>query len=446
MGRLTGARRTKLPLVLWIGSAIFIVYGTTIPFNFVSSRGEALAHWSRVVLNPLISPDTQHRVSIPDFVGNVLLFTPFGCFGVWALRRLRSRVAKIALLVVLSALLSASVEVAQLFTVDRISSMADVFANTIGGAAGAIAGLALGASAAALIENAAAAGFTDASAFFPFVVAAVVLCAGAWEPFDVTLDVGSIVPKVRLFLQDPVQFGMFNDEGIALLQHLLFAAALVVWLKQVRIRSSLRVAALVGVVAAIGCEAGQLFIAARMPGAWDAAVGVAGILAGLAAGVDFWRWRRSPNPFRWCAGVFALTAIGVAMQQLSPFDVLRGSVRPFQWMPFLNYYTLTTGQTVSHSAELLLSYLPLGFVLGVAMRKPWAGVFIVTALALTIAVPVEYLQRFIGGRYPDVTDIGLSVAGAWLGRWIAIGGWALFDEQLALLDRRPALPGVPSSR
>ena len=446
MGRLSGGGRTKLPLVLWIASAIFIVYGTTIPFNFVSSKADAAANWTRVVWNPLISPDTQHRVSIPDFVGNVLLFTPFGCFGVWALRRLRSSVAKIALLAALSALLSASVEVAQLFTIDRVSSMADVFANALGGTAGAVTGLALGASAGALIANAAAAGLTEAPAFFPFVIAALLLCAGAWEPFDVTLDIGSIVPKLRLFLNDPVQFGMFNDEGIALLQHLLFASALVVWLKQVRVRSPLRVAAAIGVVVAVGCEAGQLFIAARMPGVWDAAVGVVGVLAGLGAGVDFWRSRRSPSPFRWCAGVFALTAMGVAMQQLSPFDILRDSVRPFQWMPFLNYYTLTTGQTVSHSAELLLSYLPLGFTVAVAVRKPWARFATVTALALTIAVPVEYLQRFIGGRFPDVTDIGLSVAGAWLGQWIATKGWTLFDEQLALFEHPLVTPGLPSAR
>src|SRR5215831_17357408 len=196
MDRLSDARRTKLPLVLWIGTAIFIVYGTTIPFNFVASRADAAANWARVVWNPLISPDTGHRVSIPDFVSNILLFTPFGCFGMWALRRHRSAIGKIALLAALSAILSAAVEVAQLFTIDRVSSMADVLANTLGGAAGAIGGLIVGASAAATIANAAAAGLTDATAFFPFVVATLVLCAGAWEPFDVTLDVGSVVPKL----------------------------------------------------------------------------------------------------------------------------------------------------------------------------------------------------------------------------------------------------------
>jgi VanZ family protein len=124
------------------------------------------------------------------------------------------------------------------------------------------------------------------------------------------------------------------------------------------------------------------------------------------------------------------------MQQLSPFDIVSSGFRPFQWMPFRNYYDFTTGQTVSHSAELLLSYLPLGFGLALAVQKPAARFGLVTALALTIAVPVEFLQRFIGGRFPDVTDIGLSVAGAWLGMWIATHGWALFNAQVAILNRR----------
>jgi VanZ family protein len=446
MGRVSGAARTKLPLILWIGTALFIVYGTTIPFNFIPRRELALEHWTRILWNPLLSPDTGHRVSIPDFVSNILLFTPFGCFGMWAIGRPRSLAARAALLVVLSAVLSTGVEIAQLYTVDRISSLADVFANTLGGLAGAVAGIVLGASTRAIVGNAAEAGFTDAAAFYPFLIAALVLCAGAWEPFDVTLDVGSILPKLRQFLHDPVQFGTLSDEGLALLQHLLFASVLVVWLKQSRVHSAVKIALTIGVLTAVGCEGGQLFIAARMPGLWDAAVGVAGVLVGVAAGVDFWKSRRSPTPGRWCVGLFGLTAIGVAMQQLSPFHIVRDGLRPFQWMPFLNYYAFTTGQTVSHSAELLLSYIPLGFGLAVAIRSSIARFSTVTALALVIAVPVEYLQQFVGGRYPDITDIGLSVAGAWLGMWLATSGWALFNAEVARLPRRRTLVEAPSVR
>ena len=414
-------------MVLWLASAVFIVYGTTIPFNFSPDRRVALEHLARVTWHPLISPDTGHRVSIPDFVGNVLLFTPFGCFGVWALRRPRSAIAKIILLVLLSAVLSAAVETMQLFTFDRTSSVADVFANTLGGFAGAVAGVVVGTTADAFIARAAAAGLTDSATFYPLLIATIVVVAGAWEPFDVTLDVGSVVPKLRLFLQDPLQLGALTDEGLSFLQHLLFTSALVMWLKEAHIRSAMTRAAFAGVLVAVGCEGAQLFISARMPGLEDAGVAAAGALVGVAAGLEF---RRSTTYAPWCAGLFGLTAIGVVMQQLSPFQISE-AVRPFQWMPFLNYYAFTTSETVSHSAELLLGYFPLGFGFALAVQKPAIRLAVVLGVALAIAVPVEYLQRFIGGRYPDITDIGLSVAGAWLGAWTATQGWRLFDEQMA---------------
>ena len=175
MDRVSPFARTKLPLVLWIGAALFIVYGTTIPFNFISDRAAVFQHVARVVWNPLISPDTRHRVSIPDFVSNLLLFAPFGCFGMWALTRPRSAVARITLLVVLSAILSTSVEIVQLFTVDRISSFADVFANTLGGLAGALVGFVLRASAGAFVASAVDAGLTDATAFYPLLLAGLLL-------------------------------------------------------------------------------------------------------------------------------------------------------------------------------------------------------------------------------------------------------------------------------
>jgi VanZ family protein len=272
------------------------------------------------------------------------------------------------------------------------------------------------------------------------------LCAGAWEPFDITLDVGSVLPKLRAFVHDPVQFTTFTDEGLSLLQHLLFTSTLVMWLKQTRIRSAMKIAAVTGIAVTMGCESVQLFISGRMPGLWDAGVGVAGALLGVAAGLDFWRSRRSPSTGRWCAGLIGLTAIGVGMQQLSPFQITHGVLRSFQWMPFLNYYAFTTSETVSHSAELLLSYIPLGFGLAVVTPKPMTRFAMVTGVALAIAVPVEYLQRFIGGRFPDVTDIALSVAGGWLGMWVATRGWTLFNEQIALLSRRRSPAVAPSLR
>ena len=423
--------RSRLPAILWALSAVFIVYGTTIPFNFVSSRQVALAHLSRVTPNPFISPETGSRPSIPDFVSNVLLFVPFGCFGIWARPRARSVVARIAFLTMLGAALSAGVETLQLFTVDRTSSVGDVLANTVGTLAGAVTATLLRTSAGTFLAAASASGMASLAAFYPLLISMFVVCAGAWEPFDVTLDVGSVVPKIRALLRDPWQAGPPTDEVLSFLQHLLFASALVVWLREAGVRRAASMAALVGGVASVTLEAGQLFIAARMPGLWDACVGVAGALSGVAVGYAVPRVRR---PAVWCAGLFILTALGAAMQQLSPFTIA-ADLRPFQWIPFFHYDVFTTSETLSHSAELLLAYFPLGFGVAMTTERRAARLAMVVLAALLIAVPVEYLQRFIVGRYPNITDIALSVVGAWLGSWTATEGWRRFDAQLARISR-----------
>ena len=391
-----------------------------------------LAHIARVTPNPFISPDTGGRLSIPDVVGNVLLFVPFGCFGVWARPRGRSVVRRILFLTALGAVLSASVETAQLFTLDRTSSVADVFANTAGAFAGAVFGTLLRTSAWTALAAVNASGLARAAAFYPLVIATLLLCAGALEPFDVTLDVGSVLPKLRALLRDPWQGGPFTDEGLSILQHLLFTSTLIVWLREVRFDGAVLTGAVVGVAAAFGLESSQLFIGARTPGLRDALVGAMGSLAGVAVSFAV---RAVDRRVLWCGGVFVLTAIGVAMQQLSPFTS-GGAAHAFQWVPFLNYYDFTTSETVSHSAELLLSYFPLGFALAMAIKQPALRLGTVLIVALLIAAPVEYLQLFIGSRYPDVTDIALSVAGAWLGLWAATEGWRQFDAELALISRR----------
>jgi VanZ family protein len=423
--------RSRLPFSLWLLSAAFIVYGTMIPFRFVTDRDIVLAHLARVTLNPLISPDTGGRLSTPDVVSNVVLFVPFGCFGVWAWPRARSVLARVIVLTVLAALLSVTVETMQLFTLDRTSSIADVVANTAGAFGGAVLGTLLRTSVETSLAAMNANGLATAPTLYPLLIATLLLCAAVLEPFDVTLDVGSVVAKAKTLLHDPWQGGPLTDEGLSILQHGLFACTLVVWFEEVRFETPVVLAALVATVASIGLELSQLFIGARMPGGRDAIVGVIGSLCGIAVSFALPAVNRR---WLWCAGVFLLTTIGVALQQLSPFSFGAQS-HPFQWVPFLNYYDFTTSETVSHSAELLMSYFPLGFAIALTIRRRQFRLPAVILAGLLIAAPIEYLQGFIGSRYPDVTDIGLSVVGAWLGSWAATEGWRLFDAELALTSQ-----------
>lgn len=428
-------QRSRLPLVLWLGTAIFIVYGTTIPFRFVSDPQSFAQHVAYLRNSFWATFAPGHHVSGPDFVSNVWLFTPFGCFGMWALRRPRSRIVRALLLTVLSCALSASVEALQLFTLDRVSTASDILGNTAGGAIGAVAGIMLRTTASGLLNAGTARGIIQNAAFYPFLAALILVCAGAWEPFDVTIDVGSVVPKVRSFLHDPIQHSAISDEGVSFTQHLLFTAALYVWLMALKDRDAARRAAIVGVAAAFALEGSQIIIGSRMPGLWDAGVAAAGALAGIPIGVIYLRRRFSPI---WPLVLIGATLAAAAIQQLSPFVPVAGDPRRFEWMPFLNYYQFTTSQTVSHCAELLLTYMPLGFGLALAAWAPRARWLFPLCAALAIAAPLEYLQRFVGGRYPDVTDIAMSLAGAWIGAWTATRGWQLFAADMKVISSHPA--------
>ena len=107
------------------------------------------------------------------------------------------------------------------------------------------------------------------------------------------------------------------------------------------------------------------------------------------------------------------TAVASALMMWSPFE-LSDHYRGFGWFPFLGYYTRTTFETLSHVIELALLYFPLGFCVAF-----WPGSRRVVATAavatLLIAVPVEYGQGWFIGRYPDISDVGVSLAGAWIG-------------------------------
>jgi VanZ family protein len=91
-------------------------------------------------------------VSIPDVAQNVLVYLPFGVFGVLSLRdryapaHRSSTGAKagpwlrlVLRITALAVLFSASVEALQLYTIDRIASLTDVVSAAVGAMAGGLA-------------------------------------------------------------------------------------------------------------------------------------------------------------------------------------------------------------------------------------------------------------------------------------------------------------------
>lgn len=422
---------------LWLLSAIFIIYGTSIPFHFVWDMDAAAAKLPRIGLSLFVSPETGRRVSIPDVVQNVLLFIPFGAFGVLAAGAARLSVVRVLLVTISGALLSASVESVQLFTSDRTSSLNDVFTNTTGTLIGAVVAVALARGASGALARMKAAGLTDAPALYPFLVALAVVVMGAWQPFDPSLDVGTTVSKLRAVAADPWQASALSDEVLEFVRYVLAAALGGIWLRQIGVRQAGVVAAVLGVAAAFALESVQIIIDSRMPGLKDALVHASGALVGAAlSGIAF----RTAWP--WVTAIGVATAVGVAVQMLNPF-IIAAEYRPVVWAPFLAYYEFTSSQTVSHVADLVLAYLPLGFALSFLARRESRLWLAAIGASLLIAAPLEYMQGWIAGRYPDVTDLGVAVLGCVIGAWAGGPGWRAFQEQLSAGPRSSTPEDAP---
>ena len=418
---------------LWLLSALFIVYGTTLPFAF-DPEGHAAARLAHVGQTTPWALHAVDRLSVPDVVQNILLFVPFGALGVLVWRRRGSTHPLLSMLAVVAfgALLSAGVETLQLFTIDRTSSLTDLATNTAGAFAGALAAL-LGRDVGLRgVDLLGRSGLLESPATYPMLVFLGVLCLSTWQPFDVTLDVGTVGHKVRLLLRNPWQFNGLDDEGTALLQASLFTGALAAWLSAMGRQAPAPTAAGLAALLVTGLEGSQVLIGARQPGLADGAARVLGCVLGASA----WAAGRATGAHLLTLVVALLTAVGAALQMLAPFR-LADSYQPVQWIPFFGYYVNTSFDTVSHTIELLLLYLPLGFVLGRQQQgaPPTRTMRTGILLALAVAAPIEYAQGWVVGRYPDVTDVALSVLGAGAGIWAAREGRSYF-RSLSARDAR----------
>jgi VanZ family protein len=123
------------PVVILLIVAVLIGYASLAPFQFRApqlpeSAPEVLLHsW----------PDRIDRFLVRDTVVNVVGYVPVGVFAFRALAQALPGGAAMALAVLLGISLSASMEMAQLYTVQRTCSLLDVVANTGGAALGALA-------------------------------------------------------------------------------------------------------------------------------------------------------------------------------------------------------------------------------------------------------------------------------------------------------------------
>ena len=133
---------------------VLILYGSFYPWQFRARDLPASPIW--ILLHSW--PSRFDRFAGRDMVVNLVLYIPFGVFCFLSMNRDRPRVLRSIVTVLGAALLSACVEMAQLFYVTRQCSLLDVACNTAGAAIGVLAATTFPAAISEVVQGAEAVG------------------------------------------------------------------------------------------------------------------------------------------------------------------------------------------------------------------------------------------------------------------------------------------------
>ncbi|MFO0727442.1 MAG: VanZ family protein [Myxococcota bacterium] len=390
--------------ILLIATFLFIIYATTVPFDF--SRGLDL---SRTEWVPFWDGRHHRRAGFADMVQNVVLFMPLGFF---ALTSWTKGLRAVLLASLAGALLSGAVEVVQTMSPSRTSSITDLIMNSSGTAFGALIGLVYMAQVAqplqALADRLIARSPELAVFCCVFAIAALVL----WSPFIPSLDISALRHHVRALID-----AQLFDGGLGRLvpDAFLFAGlggalARTVSVFVPRRGLSVALSALGVVILSFGAELGQLFLVYRHASLGDFLADAVGGLAGVLCAMVV-----APS-----AGILGVIfAIGLpSLRALAPFELvplesLLSDIRLERLLPFSELFENLRLSTFSHVIETASCYAPLGFVIaarGRSTRVAFLG-------AVILAEVLEVLQLPIAGRTFDLGEAGLGAFGAVVGAW-----------------------------
>lgn len=402
--------------MLWLLFTLFIFYGALIPFEFVISEEQVISRIKNFNWVPFFDADGS-RHSIPDVVQNILFFVPFGFLGVLSFTR--NKFFALFAVTFLGFVISLNVEILQLLTPNRNTSITDLVCNTLGSGLGAITAFLLFGIFSLMMKVESFRRAFNNPFYYLFAFAFMVIAASSLQPFDFTLDLSTVWSGVKYaFTQSIGLSSELTDELVVGFRFFLFTIITCLWLRS--INNSLWPMAGLFLSASIGVcfELAQFIVVSRSPSVQDLFVimvscGLGGVFALIVP--------KKIAPVVWAIPVVLITLVTAAVQTLAPFEMRMQHVE-MGMTPFLSYYNASTFNAIANFLEVLITYIPLGFALQYVISAKRSALIVILIIVGFSAYGLEYAQGWIVGRYPDITDViaavlGATIAGSLCLRW-----------------------------
>lgn len=355
--------------------AFLIAYGSLYPFRFEAVAGAGPFE--------LLQSLSFARTTRSDIAANVLLYLPLGASLAWLLAGRIGGLPAVVAAILAGALLSLTVEWAQLYETRRVASLTDLSCNTIGSAAGAFLALAIASTHRRLRAS-------PLSGVLQHPVAAALLLS--WigyrlAPFAPVLDPGKWASAFA-----PLAEGGWWTPGF-IVPHALAWSVLVLACERFAAGRARRLAAIAMVIVLAGRV---LFAGLALDPAELAGMAVALALAGLLLRL----------PIESAASLLAAALIAlIAIQGLSPFDFQIAQDR-FALMPFGESLTRYRATNLTDMFLRCYSYGALVWLLA----RSGLSILPATALGASIVFSIELLQTWLPGQTADITDPLLAIA------------------------------------
>ena len=368
-------RRDGAQSWIWLVTVIvagLILYGSFYPFEFqVPADGVGPL---QTFIDSIGRPPGRG-----NFVANVVLYLPFGFFFVLSFSPARRRAA-VPLGMVCGAAMSLTVEFAQYYDADRVTSFSDFYTNALGAFLGGLAALVAG------------------SRFRLSLVGEVIarpipsLLIIAWlgyrlYPYVPTIDLHKYWQALQPIILAPSisWYDLFGPTAIWLALYALIEAIVGRW-RSVWLAPLFAIAVLVAEV---------LIIDTTLRPAEPVGAGIA-LVAWLTL---------TTLPVRVRVGVVgAVPCAYVITLQLEPFE-FQATARGFDWVPFRG---LMLGEPKAAALSLLEKFFLYGcaiFLLGAAFHRRLAAVVAVTAMVLV----TSWLEMYLPQRSAEITDTVIAL-------------------------------------
>lgn len=359
---------------IWVGVAAVIAYGSTYPFDFHAPALDADA------LRDFLATCCE-KPGRGDVLGNVVLFLPFGFFGIVGRDADRPLGTHLIPVLVGGTVFALALQLAQFFLPSRDQNLQDVLWNAIGIVAGA---LVAGPARHALRADHRVDGLEPVPA----------LLIGSWLlyrliPFVPSIDLQVIKDSLKPLLIRPQidAVGVFHD-AVAW----MVVAAL---LRRAYRRSDLSAYLPLGILLVFVAEIGIVHNALSLSN-------VVGATLAIAA---WWGVRRRIESG--AGGLAALLCAVVVVQGLTPF-VLRSAPDSFAWLPFKGLLGGSMYVNAQAICQKVFLYGSLVYLLWQTRIHRAVGILI----GVSVVSVIEFAQVFVAGHTPEITDPALLILAA----------------------------------